>query len=69
MPGFTNYEKSKDDESIEPITRRYYIENMSYTEIDQIPVTTPEPPKMAKNAQVVNDPNKVLPKEQPPEQQ
>lgn len=64
MPGFTNYEKSKDDESISPITRRYYIENMSYPEIDEVPVTVPEPPKRAKNAQVIDDPNKVLPKDE-----
>jgi hypothetical protein len=39
MPGFTNYEKSKSDEGIEPITRRYYIENMSYKDVDLVPVT------------------------------
>ena len=44
MPGFSNYEKSKPDESTMPITRRYYIEQLSYKEIDKIPVKTHEPP-------------------------
>ncbi len=39
MPGFTNYEKSKPDEGDNPITRRYYIENMSYKDVDLVPVT------------------------------
>jgi hypothetical protein len=44
MPGFSNYQKAKDDESVTPITRRYYIEQLPYTEIDKINVTTHEPP-------------------------
>ena len=44
MPGFSNYERSKADESVSPITRRYYIEQLPYKDIDVIPVTTHEPP-------------------------
>lgn len=44
MPGFTNYEKSKPDEANPPITRRYYIEQLPYKEIEKINVSTHEPP-------------------------
>ena len=44
MPGFTNYEKSKPDEAEAPITRRFYIEQMPYKEMEKINVTNPEPP-------------------------
>jgi len=42
MPGFANYEASKPDEAVAPITRRYYIENIDYREVDSIPVSLPE---------------------------
>ena len=42
MPGFANYEPSKPDEANSPITRRYYIENIDYKEVDNIPVSLPE---------------------------
>ena len=42
MPGFANYEQSKPEESVPPITRRYYIENIDYHEVDNIPVSLPE---------------------------
>jgi hypothetical protein len=44
MPGFSNYEKSKPDESEPPITRRFYIEQLPYPEIEKIKVSTNEPP-------------------------
>lgn len=44
MPGFSNYEQSKPDESQTPITRRYYIENYPYEKLEQISVNTYEPP-------------------------
>lgn len=44
MPGFSNYEKSKPDEANSPITRRYYIEQLPYTEIEKIQVKTFDPP-------------------------
>jgi hypothetical protein len=44
MPGFTNYERSKPDESTSPITRRYYIEQLPYKDIENISVTTHEIP-------------------------
>lgn len=44
MPGFTNYEKAKQSEAVTPVTRRYYIEQLSYKDIESIPVTTHEPP-------------------------
>jgi hypothetical protein len=40
MPGFTNYEKSKPEEATMPITRRYYIDQLPYSEIEKISVTT-----------------------------
>ena len=39
MPGFTDYKPSEPDEAEEPITRKYYIENMDYEEIQKIPET------------------------------
>jgi hypothetical protein len=42
MPGFTNYEASKPEEAGPPPTRRNYIENINYSEIEKIPVTLPE---------------------------
>ena len=44
MPGFSNYEKSKPDEATTPITRRYYIEQLPYSEIEKISVKTHNPP-------------------------
>jgi hypothetical protein len=43
MPGFSNYQHSKEDEGVEPVTRRWFIENkISYNDIQQIPVTVHE---------------------------
>ena len=42
MPGFSNYEPSQPEEAVIPITRRYFIENIDYREVDKIPVTLPE---------------------------
>lgn len=39
MPGFSNYEKSKEDEGVAPVTRRFYIEQLPYKDIEIIPVT------------------------------
>jgi hypothetical protein len=44
MPGFSNYEPSSPDEQTEPITRKFYIENVNYPEISKINVTNPEVP-------------------------
>ena len=42
MPGFTNYEESEPDEAEEPVTRRYYIEQMETDKIKNIKVSLPE---------------------------
>jgi len=42
MPGFTNYLVSTPDESTEPVTRKYYIENIDYKEVQKTPVTIGE---------------------------
>lgn len=48
MPGFTNYQHSKEDEGVDPVTRRWYIENkITYSEMNEIPVTTHEQPKVS----------------------
>jgi hypothetical protein len=39
MPGFTNYEPSDPDESKNPITRRYYIEQMEMKDVENVNVT------------------------------
>ena len=39
MPGFTDYKSSKPDESEPPITRKYYIENMDQSKVEEVPVT------------------------------
>ena len=44
MPGFINYEHSEPDEANEPVTRRYYIEEMTDEEVTKIEVTVPDPP-------------------------
>jgi hypothetical protein len=44
MPGFTNYEESSPDEAESPITRRYFIEQMSEDQVEKIEVSIPEPP-------------------------
>jgi len=50
MPGFTNYTPSKPDESVSPITRKYYIENIEFEELNKMPVTLPEMPDAMKKA-------------------
>lgn len=47
MPGFTNYKPSAPEEAISPITRRYYVENMEYSDLEQVRVSmhdVTEPP-------------------------
>lgn len=51
MPGFTNYKPSGPEEAIMPITRRYYVENINYSDLEQVQVSmhdlpekSPEPP-------------------------
>ena len=44
MPGFSNYQISKPDEGVPPVTRRWYIEHMNYQDIDKVQVKTHEPP-------------------------
>ncbi len=39
MPGFTDYKPSNPDESEHPITRKYYIENMNQSKVEEVPVT------------------------------
>ena len=48
MPGFANYKESDSDESVEPVTRRYYIENMTPEVMQDIQVSLPEPPEPPK---------------------
>ena len=42
MPGFTNYTPSLPDEANEPITRKYYIENIDFNEVLKTPVSLPQ---------------------------
>jgi len=42
MPGFTNYEASKPEEAGPPPTRRHYIENINYSEVEKISVSLPQ---------------------------
>ena len=42
MPGFTNYKMSESDEATDPVSRKYYAENVNYKELEKLPVTTPE---------------------------
>jgi len=50
MPGFTNYSASKPDEAIPPITRKYYIENINFEDLNKMPVTLPEMPEAMQKA-------------------
>lgn len=45
MPGFSDYEVSSPEESISPITRRYYIENMTEQDIQKVSTSEHEPPE------------------------
>lgn len=65
MPGFSNYEKSKPDEAESPITRRYYIEQLPFAEIQKIPVTTHDLPIKPKEEQK----QEVKEEQNPPEQE
>ncbi len=42
MPGFTNYVVSTSDEAEEPVTRKHYIENIDYKDINGVPVVVGE---------------------------
>jgi hypothetical protein len=44
MPGFTNYKEAEEHESQSPITRKHYIEHMSYEDINKVEVTLPSLP-------------------------
>ena len=44
MPGFSNYIVSTPDEADEPVTRKYYIENMEYTDVQKVPIKIGEMP-------------------------
>lgn len=50
MPGFTNYVPSKPDEAVSPITRKYFIENINFEDLNKMPVTLPEMPEKMKQA-------------------
>ena len=42
MPGFSNYLVSSPDEADDPVTRKYYIENIDYTEVQKVSVVIGE---------------------------
>jgi hypothetical protein len=45
MPGFSNYQQSKEEEGNDPVTRRWFIDNqMKYEDFQNIPVSTHEMP-------------------------
>lgn len=61
MPGFTNYKESEEHESVSPITRKYYIENMNLDDVARVEVTLPEMP-----VAVAEPPKTEENQEQPP---
>jgi hypothetical protein len=50
MPGFTNYKPSVPDEAIAPITRKYYIENIEFEELNSMSVSLPDMPEQMQKA-------------------
>lgn len=46
MPGFSNYSESEAHEAEQPITRKYYIENMNFDDVSKVEVTLPDAPVM-----------------------
>ena len=62
MPGFTNYVASKPDEAISPITRKYYLENIAFDDLNKMPVTLPDMPEAMQKAMDERD-AKILPKD------
>jgi hypothetical protein len=63
MPGFTNYVASKPDEAISPITRKYYLENIAFDDLNKMPVTLPDMPEAMQKAMDERD-AKMLPKDE-----
>lgn len=57
MPGFSNYKQSNPDEANEPITRKFYIENMDFTDVQEVEVTQHEfdPASLGLSKQVTQD--------------
>ena len=54
MPGFTDYIVSSSDEAEEPVTRKYYIENIDYDNLQDLNVAVGEqtkPPDKEKKPQ------------------
>ena len=45
MPGFSNYVESAPEEGLEPVTRRYFVENVNEDEINKVNVNVYEVPK------------------------
>jgi hypothetical protein len=64
MPGFTNYVPSKPDESIPPITRKYFIENIEFDGLNKMPVTLPDMPDAMKKA--IEEREKAIQEQQKP---
>jgi len=50
MPGFSNYTPSEPEESVDPISRRYYIETVENKVVEAISVTTPIMPDDVEDA-------------------
>ena len=50
MPGFSNYTPSEPEESVNPISRRYYIETVENKVVEDISVTTPIMPDNVEDA-------------------
>ena len=56
MPGFSNYQQSNEDEGQDPITRRWYIENViSFADVQNVNVTTPTLEKQQKPVEQVQE--------------
>ena len=49
MPGFSNYVVSSPDEEDEPVTRKYYIENMDYELVQKVSVKIGDLPPQPEN--------------------
>lgn len=50
MPGFSNYQMSDPPEAKDPVSRKYYAENIDYKDLEKLPVTNPEMSEEQKKA-------------------
>jgi len=65
MPGFTNYVVSTPDEAEEPVTRKYYIENIDYSDVQKVSVVIGEEAELEEVSKIIKENQEKEPEETP----